>query len=208
MITAVRLKDPQAPWLFEGAMDGELFLAGVKQELVGTLAPGDVAVLDNLATHKVPGVREAIEGAGAWLEYLPPYSPDFNPIERMWHKVKQRLKGLDPRNARQLHRAAGAAFDAVPPRRQPRFLFTRRLRSMIHGNALSYSTPSSFFPKFRGKLSEFIATLQSRAEVPARPTEVQRQRHQTKALRCRPVPRAPNCPCGWPESGRPLQAGL
>jgi len=115
MIAAVRLKGPQAPWLFEGAMDGELFLAWVKQGLVGTLAPGEVVVLDNLATHKVPGVREAIEGAGARLEHLPPSSPDFNPSEPMWHKVKQRLKGRGPRNARQLHKAAGAAFAAVTP---------------------------------------------------------------------------------------------
>jgi transposase len=82
---------------------------------VGTLAPGEVVVLDNLATHKVPGVREAIEGAGARLEHLPPSSPDFNPSEPMWHKVKQRLKGRGPRNARQLHKAAGAAFAAVTP---------------------------------------------------------------------------------------------
>lgn len=73
-------------------MDGELFLARVKQRLVLCLKPGDVVVTDNLATHKVAGLREAIEGAGAWLEYLPPYSPDLNPIEPMWSKVKQSLK--------------------------------------------------------------------------------------------------------------------
>jgi transposase len=61
----------------------------------------------------VAGVREAIEGAGARREYLPPYSPDFNPIEPMWSQVKQGLKSQEPRNARQLHRAAGAAFAAV-----------------------------------------------------------------------------------------------
>lgn len=115
MIAAVRLKGPQAPWLFDGAMDGGLFLAWVKQGLVGCLQPNDVVVMDNLATHKVVGVREAIEGAGARLEYLPPYSPDFNPIEPMWSKVKQGLKSREPRNARQLHKAAGAAFAAVTP---------------------------------------------------------------------------------------------
>ncbi len=78
LIAAVRLKGPQVPWLFGGAMDGELFLAWVKQGLVDCLQPEDVVVMDNLATHKVAGVREAIEGAGARLEYLPPYSPDFN----------------------------------------------------------------------------------------------------------------------------------
>lgn len=115
MIAAVRLQGPQAPWLFGGAMNGQLFLAWVKQGLVPCLQPDDVVVMDNLATHKVAGVREAIEGAGAGLEYLPPYSPDFNPIEPMWSKVKQGLKRREPRNERQLHTAAGAAFAAVTP---------------------------------------------------------------------------------------------
>ncbi len=115
MVAAVRLQGPQAPWLFGGAMDGELFLAWVKQGLVLCLQPNDVVVMDNLATHKVAGGREAIEGTGARLEYLPPYSPDFNPIEPMWCKVKQGLKSQEPRNARQLHKAAGVAFAAVTP---------------------------------------------------------------------------------------------
>lgn len=115
LIAAVRLQGPQAPWLFGGAMDGALFLAWVKQGLVPGLQPDDVVILDNLATHKVAGVREAIEAAGARLEYLPPYSPDFNPIEPMWSKVKQGLKSREPRNARQLLKAAGAAFTAVTP---------------------------------------------------------------------------------------------
>ena len=115
LIAAVRLKGPQAPWLFGGAVDGELFLARVQQGLVLGLQPDDVVVMDNLATHKVAGVREAIEGAGARLEDLPPYSPDFNPIEPMWSKVKQGLKSREPRNARQLLKAAGAAFAAVTP---------------------------------------------------------------------------------------------
>lgn len=115
LIAALRLQGPQAPWLFGGAMDGELFLAWVKQGLVLCLKPEDVVVMDNLATHKVAGVREAIEGAGARLEYLPPYSPDFNPIEPMWNKVKQGLKSREPRNARQLFKAAGAALASVTP---------------------------------------------------------------------------------------------
>lgn len=113
MIAAVRLKGPQAPWLFDGPMDGELFLAWVKQGLVPGLQRGDVVLLDNLSTHQVAGVQEAIEAAGARLEYLPPYSPDFNPIESLWSKVKQGLKSRAPRTARQLCQAAGAAFDSV-----------------------------------------------------------------------------------------------
>jgi len=115
MIAAVRLKGPRAPWLFGGAMDGPLFLGWVKQGLVPCLQPDDVVILDNLATHKVAGVREAIEALGAKLEYLPPYSPDFNPIEPMWSKVKQTLKTKEPRNARQLLKAAKTAFAAVSP---------------------------------------------------------------------------------------------
>lgn len=113
LIAAVRLQGPQAPWLFAGAMDGELFLAWVKAGLVPVLRRDDVVILDNLATHKVPGVREAIEAAGARLEYLPPYSPDFNPIEPMWSKVKAGMKSREPRTARQLFKAAGAAFANV-----------------------------------------------------------------------------------------------
>jgi transposase len=115
LIAAVRLKGPQAPWLFGGAMDGELFLAWVKQGLGPCLQHDDVVIMDNLATHKVAGVREAIEAAGARLEYLPPYSPDLNPIENLWSKVKQGVKSRAPRTARQLHHAAGAAFATVTP---------------------------------------------------------------------------------------------
>lgn len=115
LIAAVSLQGPQAPWLFDGPMDGELFLAWVKQGLVPALQRDDVVVLDNLATHKVAGVQEAIDAAGARLEYLPPYSPDFNPIEPMWSKVKQKLKSREPRTARQLFKAAEAAFAAVTP---------------------------------------------------------------------------------------------
>jgi hypothetical protein len=79
LIAAVRLNGACAPWLFEGAMDGDLFLAWVRQGLGPTLQPNDLVIMDNLATHKVAGVREAIESAGARLLYLPPYSPDFNP---------------------------------------------------------------------------------------------------------------------------------
>jgi transposase len=115
LIAAVRLQGPQAPWLFAGPMDGELFLAWVKQGLVPELHRDDVVIMDNLATHKVAGVREAIASAGARLEYLPPYSPDLNPIENLWSKVKQSLNSHAPRTARQLHKAAGAAFATVTP---------------------------------------------------------------------------------------------
>ena len=113
MIAAVRLGGPRAPWLFDGAMDGEMFLAWVRQGLIPTLQSGDVVVMDNLATHKVQGVRESLEAAGVRLLYLPPYSPDFNPIENMWSKIKHILRKLAPRDAETLLQAARAAFAAI-----------------------------------------------------------------------------------------------
>ncbi len=73
----------------------------------------DAVVMDNLATYRVAGVRAVIESAGEHPEHLPPYSPDFNPIEPMWSKVKQAVKSREPRNARQLLTAAAAAFGTI-----------------------------------------------------------------------------------------------
>jgi transposase len=81
-----------APWALEGAMNGEWFLAYVEQVLVPELRPGMVVVMDNLPSHKVEGVREAIEAAKCRLEYLPPYSPDLNPIEKAFSKLKRALR--------------------------------------------------------------------------------------------------------------------
>jgi transposase len=113
LVAGIRLKGPCAPWLFEEAMDGEMFLAWVVEGLVPTLQKGDLVIMDNLATHKVHGVAEAIEAAGARLLYLPPYSPDFNPIENMWSKIKHILRSADPRTAMELIQAAKIAFNAI-----------------------------------------------------------------------------------------------
>jgi len=115
LIAGIRWEGPCAPWLFEGPMNGEMFLAWVKQGLAPTLRAGDLVILDNLATHKIRGVREAIEAAGARLLYLPPYSPDFNPIEPMWSKIKQTLRSHAPRTEAELLAAAKAAFQAISP---------------------------------------------------------------------------------------------
>jgi transposase len=77
------------------------------------LRPGEVAILDNLATHKIRGVREALEAAGAQRLYLPPYSPDFNLIEPMWSKIKQILRSHAPRTEDELLRAAKTAFNSI-----------------------------------------------------------------------------------------------
>jgi transposase len=113
LVAGIGLRGACAPWLFEGAMDGEMFLAWVIQGLMPTLQKGDVVIMDNLATHKVQGVREAIETAGARLLYLPPYSPDYNPIENMWSKIKQILRSQAPRTALELIAAAKIAFQAI-----------------------------------------------------------------------------------------------
>jgi transposase len=97
-------------------MDGELFCAYVEQALVPVLRGGDVVVMDNLPSHKPPRVRELIESAGAKLLYLPPYSPDFNPIEMIWSKVKRLLRSAAARTVDTLHDAFGTALAAVTTR--------------------------------------------------------------------------------------------
>jgi transposase len=113
LISGLRLNGPCAPWLFDGPMNGEMFLAWVRQGLAPTLQQGDLVILDNLATHKIRGIVEAIEAVGARLLYLPPYSPDFNPIETMWSKIKQILRSEAPRTESELRLAAKAAFQAI-----------------------------------------------------------------------------------------------
>jgi transposase len=96
-VSALRHDGMVAPMLIEGPMNGELFLAYVEQCLVPTLKPDDIVVVDNVATHKVAGVAEAIETAGATLRYLPKYSPDLNPIEMPFSKFKAHLRKLAQR---------------------------------------------------------------------------------------------------------------
>jgi len=109
----MRLQGPCAPWLFAGPMNGEMFLAWVRQGLAPTLQKGDLVIMDNLATHKIEGIREALEAAGARLLYLPPYSPDFNPIENMQSKIKQILREQAPRTESALLVATKTAFQAI-----------------------------------------------------------------------------------------------
>lgn len=97
MIAALRSDALTAPAVFDGPIDSVTFLADVEQVLVPTLHPGDVVVLDNLAVHKQPAVRAAIESTGALVRFLPPYSPDFNPIEQVFAKLKAFLRALKPR---------------------------------------------------------------------------------------------------------------
>jgi transposase len=113
LISGIRLKGPCAPWPFEGPMNGEMFLAWVEQGLVPTLRADDMVIMDNLATHKIRGVREAIHARGARLLHVPPYSPDFNPLEPMWSQIKPVLRSHAPRTDEQLLLAAQAAFPSI-----------------------------------------------------------------------------------------------
>jgi len=115
MLAAIRVDGviPEACLALEGPMTGAVFRQYIEQMLAPTLRPGDIVVMDNLASHKVKGVREAIEAAGAELWYLPPYSPDLNPIERMWSKVKALIKKAKARAQPTLYDAIGQALKAV-----------------------------------------------------------------------------------------------
>ena len=104
-----------APMLLDGPMDGECFLAWVEQMLAPTLRPGDLVVMDNLAAHKVMGIRQAIEACGAELRYLPPYSPDLNPIENAFAKLKAHVRKSAARTLEALERAAANALPKFQP---------------------------------------------------------------------------------------------
>ena len=114
-IGALRAEGLTAPAVFDGAINGESFLAYVEQVLVPTLRPGDIVILDNLPSHKVDGVQAAIEAAGAELRYLPPYSPDLNPIEQMFAKFKARLRKIAARSVEALWTAIGQTVSAFQP---------------------------------------------------------------------------------------------
>jgi transposase len=104
-----------APCVFNGAVNGELFVAYVQQVLVPTLKAGDIVVMDNLSSHKVAGVREAIAAAGATLRLLPAYSPDLNPIEQAFAKLKALLRGRAMRTVEALWTALGSIVACFTP---------------------------------------------------------------------------------------------
>jgi len=112
---ALRLSGMTAPFVYDGAMNGTVFLAYVEQVLVPTLKPGDIVVMDNLPAHKPAGIRDAIQRAGATLSFLPPYSPDFNPIENAFAKLKAMLRARAERSISALWDAVGAIVELYPP---------------------------------------------------------------------------------------------
>ena len=104
-----------APMTIESPTDGDVFLAYLEQVLCPRLQPDQIVILDNLSAHKVPGVQKLIQATGAELLYLPPYSPDFNPIEPCWAKVKQKLRSLKARTLEALQQAVFEAVASIPP---------------------------------------------------------------------------------------------
>jgi transposase len=110
-VGALRAGGMTAPMVLDGAMNGPAFLAYVRQVLAPSLMAGDIVVLDNLGAHKVSGVRAAIEAVGATLRYLPPYSPDLNPIELAFAKMKGLLRTAAARTREALHDAIAQAID-------------------------------------------------------------------------------------------------
>lgn len=114
-IAALRCDAITAPLVLDGPINGLAFLAWVEQALIPTLKPGDVVVLDNLGSHKGEAVRKAIRKAGAHLLFLPPYSPDLNPIEQMFSKLKTLLKKADERTVEGVWRRIGSLLNGFSP---------------------------------------------------------------------------------------------
>jgi transposase len=114
-VAGLRLTGLVAPMVLDGPINRNAFQAYVDQVLVPALSPGDVVVMDNLGSHKGPAVRRAIEAAGATLLYLPPYSPDFNPIENAFAKLKALLRRAAERTVEGLWRLIGQLIDTFTP---------------------------------------------------------------------------------------------
>lgn len=113
MLGALSLQGLEAVMTIEGATDGAVFRAYGEQVLGPTLRPGDVVIMDNLRAHKVAGIREAVEGCGAQVQYWPPYSPDLSPIEPCWSKVKTALRKAKARTNEALERARVTVLSTV-----------------------------------------------------------------------------------------------
>lgn len=114
-LCGLRADGPVAPLVVGGAVNGRIFLAWVRQHLCPVLRPGDVVVMDNLSAHKVAGVAAAIAAVGAKVRYLPPYSPDLNPIEMFFSKLKHLIRQAGERTVEALWTRIGELLDRFPP---------------------------------------------------------------------------------------------
>lgn len=114
-LAGLRCDAVTAPFVIDRPMNGPIFRTYLERCLIPTLTPGDIVIMDNLSSHKVAGVREAIEAAGARLVYLPPYSPDLNPIEQLFAKLKALLRKAAERSIEALWATIGCLLDAFSP---------------------------------------------------------------------------------------------
>ena len=112
-VAALTPEGLQTPWMIEGAMDSATFEWYIREQLAPTLRPGQVVVLDNLSAHKAASIRDALEARGCELLFLPPYSPNFTPIEQAFSKLKAILRGLGARTREALEEAVRLALDAI-----------------------------------------------------------------------------------------------
>jgi transposase len=113
ILSSVRADGEMVPCIFEGSLNGDIFTKYISEFLAPTLKEGDIVIMDNLSSHKVKGVSEPIIAAGAKILYLPPYSPDLNPIEMMWSKVKAYLRKAKARTKPLLDMAIAQALNLV-----------------------------------------------------------------------------------------------
>jgi transposase len=121
-IAGLRLDRISAPWIIDGPINGELFTIYVEQVLAPTLAKGDIVVLDNLGSHKGKAARNTIRARGAHLIFLPPYSPDLNPIEQVFAKLKHLLRDAQPRELEATWRKVGELLDFFSPHQCANYL--------------------------------------------------------------------------------------
>jgi transposase len=115
MLSSIRMDGRSECMVVDGATDSEVFLAYIRHILVPALKVGDCVIMDNLSPHKTPEVERLIRGAGADVRWLPPYSPDLNPIEKMWSKIKQWLRSAKARTQEALEIAIAQALKAITP---------------------------------------------------------------------------------------------
>jgi len=113
IISSVRADGTTVPMFLSGALNGEKFKEYIERHLVPSLHHGDIVVMDNLRSHKVDGIEQMIEEAGAIVKYLPPYSPDLNPIEQMWSKIKAFLRKVKARSVDVLMDVLPSAFSTI-----------------------------------------------------------------------------------------------
>lgn len=130
-----------APCVFDGPINGQCFRAYVEQQLVPVLKPGDIVIMDNLGSHKATAIRSAIKAAGARLWFLPPYSPDLNPIEQAFSKIKHWMRQAQKRTMEETWRHIGALVQTIQPDECANYLENAGYVSVKRSNALGRKRP-------------------------------------------------------------------